>query len=165
MKFTDTEQPLTPEEIKFYEKRYGFVFPKDYVKFLCTYNGGKPEQEIFDFGSNASIVHTLFGFCRNDYKNAERYYYSVYSDRIPSNTFTIGDDPGGNIILISIRGEDYGKIYFWDHEREADEGEEPTYDNMTLIADSFDDFIHNLRDETEAERQLIDQLCDDVTKK
>jgi hypothetical protein len=36
------------------------------------------------------------------------------------------------------------EILYWDHEEEADEGEEPTYDNVYLIANSFTDFINGL---------------------
>jgi hypothetical protein len=62
--------------------------------------------------------------------------------------FPISYDSFGNLILIAIKNADRGKIYFWDHEMEADpnQGEVPDYSNLTLIADSFDEFINSLHD-------------------
>jgi hypothetical protein len=36
-----------------------------------------------------------------------------------------------------------GTVYFWDHEKEADL-ELPSYDNVFVIADSFDKFLSSL---------------------
>lgn len=68
----------------------------------------------------------------------------TYSARIPDNMFPIANDDLGNLILVVKRPE-RGKVYFWDHEMEVAEGEIPDYSNLTLISDSFDDFINSLR--------------------
>ena len=60
---------------------------------------------------------------------------SMFEDRISRNFLVIGCDPGGNQICLSAAGEDSGKVYFWDHEDEVDEGEEPDYENVYLIAE------------------------------
>lgn len=77
------------------------------------------------------------------------YKYEIYilAKRIPDNFLPIGDDFGGNIICISIRGNNFGKIYFWDHEEDTYEGEYPSYENVHLVADSFDGFVNLLQDE------------------
>ncbi len=71
-----------------------------------------------------------------------------YQGRIPSDLFPIGYDTCGNLILIGDTGPNAGKIYFWDHECEADpdEGEVPDYRNVHFIAESFDAFFASLHE-------------------
>ena len=73
-------------------------------------------------------------------------HIKTYKERLPKNTFPIAYDSCGNLIVISVMGPDRGKIYFWDHEMEADidHGEVSDYSNLTLIADSFDEFLEGL---------------------
>jgi hypothetical protein len=47
------------------------------------------------------------------------------------------------LICISIQGDDYGKVYFWDHNWEVTEGE-PDYSNVHPLADSFTEFLGKL---------------------
>ena len=58
----------------------------------------------------------------------------------------IADDPGGNAICLGMSGNERGKVYFWDHEMEADEGDEPTFENVYLVAESFASFLKSLKD-------------------
>lgn len=152
MIFLNTNNPILIDELNIQEKKLGFIFPEDYKDFLLNYNGGKPEKNacIFPNGDAGygTLVDCLFGFCDDEYISVVENYFD-YKNRIPSNTFPIGEDPGGNLLLISIRGDDYGSIYFWDHNLEAGMGEEPDYSNMTFVAHSFDEFINNLKDESE----------------
>ncbi|MEZ4903851.1 MAG: SMI1/KNR4 family protein [Spirosomataceae bacterium] len=52
---------------------------------------------------------------------------------------------GGNYVCICLKGENYGKIYFYDHEVE-NENEDGTlnWDNLYLIANSFTEFLEKL---------------------
>ena len=124
-----------------------FTFPKGYRNFLLKFNGGYSDKNTFNFknSSEGSCLDILLGFIQGRYKNA-LLYKKLYSNRIPNNTFPIGLEGGGNLVLISVKGSDRGKIYFWDHEEEAYEDEEPDYSNLTLIADSFDEFLDGLHD-------------------
>lgn len=63
---------------------------------------------------------------------------------MPKNLLPIGEDPGGNVVSLSVSGPDKTKVYFCEHEREAEEGDAPNYDNVYFIANSFDDFLDNL---------------------
>ncbi|EKS0980396.1 SMI1/KNR4 family protein, partial [Escherichia coli] len=68
---------------------------------------------------------------------------NIYKDRIPSEFFPIAHDAGGNLILMGPNSDD-NKIYFWDHEIEADEGDMPDMSNVYLISQSFSVFINSL---------------------
>ena len=143
-----TNHPLELDVLKSIENYLGFKFPDKYKIFLLSCNGGETKKKIFFFQKdtlNGSILDRLFGVVSNEYESI-LIYLKDYRTRIPDNFCPIGADPGGNLILISVKGPDYGKIYFWDHEMEVDEGEEPDYSNLTLIADSFTDFINSLHE-------------------
>jgi hypothetical protein len=130
--------------------------PKSYRIFLLKYNGGEPIKNVFFYKedkTNGSIIDRFFGLVSNKYENL-LVYLRTYRERIPLNMIPIAYDPGGNLILISVKSKDRGKIYFWDHEMEVDDGETPDYSNLTLIADSFDEFIEGL--------YSIDEVSDDI---
>ncbi len=130
------------------EQFFRFKLPQSYKLFLYKSNGGVTKNKFFLLRNNVkegSVLDRLFGLTAKQYYNM-LVYYRDYSTRIPINTLPIGCDPGGNIILLSVKGEDYGKVYFWDHEMETDP---PDYSNLTLIADSFDEFINGLKSEEE----------------
>lgn len=132
------------------EQFFNFKFPKDYRLFLLENNGGVTNKKIFFYKNSkndGSILDRLFGFTPKPHYNI-LIYFKAYKGRIPYNMFPIGYDPGGNLILISVEGPNYGKIYYWDHEQETEPAD---YSNLTLIADSFDEFINNLKSEDEVD--------------
>jgi len=61
--------------------------------------------------------------------------------RIPSNLFPFASDDGGDLICISLWGDDSGNIVFWDY---YNEHFPPTYANVYYIASSFSEFINNM---------------------
>jgi hypothetical protein len=74
---------------------------------------------------------------------------------MPDTMIPIADDGGGNQICLGIKGKERGKVYYWDHHNEWDEqdyledyGEpmppEVKFQNVYLIAKSFEDFIQRL---------------------
>ena len=131
------------------EQYLEFKFPREYREFIITYNGGEPEKKCFLFKDNVSdgsILRCFLGFIPNKYENI-LVIMRQFKNRVPENMLPIADDPYGNLVLISIKMADRGKIYFWDHETEADEslGEIPDYSNLTLVADNFDDFFNSLK--------------------
>lgn len=138
-----------PEHIlKVLELYWGFGLPMEYRSFLLKHNGGEPVEDIFNFKDdkeNGSDVRFFLGIYPDEHRNLLE-YLKTYNGRIPKNLFPIAYDSCGNLICISTMGSDRGKIYFWDHEMEAYEVEEPDYSNLTLIADSFDEFLNSLHD-------------------
>jgi SMI1/KNR4 family protein SUKH-1 len=148
LKILESLKPLDSDILKALEQYWGFGIPKDYREFLIKYNGGVPVPNCFSFKydvEDGSCIHSFFGIKKDENHNLLM-NIQLYQERIPANFLPIGDDSFGNLILLSVKGSDRGKIYFWDHEREVAEGEEPDYSNLTLIADSFNEFINSLRD-------------------
>ncbi len=154
LKISDTSKFINEEVIRTIEKFIGYKFPKDYKFFLIEYNGGylDSKNNVYDFkeeNKNGSIISCLFGITYKDNLGLLAYLHD--RERYPDNMLPIGNDCLGNRILMSVKGIDRNKIYHWDHEMEADteNGKVADYSNLTLIADSFEEFITNLKDESE----------------
>jgi hypothetical protein len=130
------------------EEMWGFNLPKDYREFLLKTNGGQPEKPLFSFyeQDHGSCIDHFFGIKKSFNDNILLKQKNA-GIRFPDNFLPIAREICGNLILLSVKNADRGKIYFWDHEMEADEGEIPDYSNLTLIANSFEEFIASLRDE------------------
>lgn len=155
MEMEMTHGSLSERELQAVEQLWGYQLPMDYRVFLLNNNGGVPKKLFFFFeNKNKSIfLSEFFGIFKDFNKNI--LLKQLYAGkRVPTNTLPIGRDSVGNLILLSVKGQDRGKVYFWDHEREAGEGREPDYSNLTLIADSFDKFLKDLKDEQEAEKDF-----------
>lgn len=66
--------------------------------------------------------------------------FVVLEGEIPEDFISIGNDPGGNEILLGVNGEYQGKVYFWIHDIEP----EDEMDNMFILAGNFTEFFNNL---------------------
>ncbi len=149
IKVKDKEKEITLEVINALENRKSIKFPKDYTAHLLTHNGGHPITDTYDFVEgnfiNSSDVAWFYALYDGYDENLEK-KIDIYNNlgRMPKEFVPIGRDSCGNQICLCVQGKNYGKVYFWNHEEEADEGKEPTYDNLYLIANSFTDFINSL---------------------
>jgi hypothetical protein len=135
--------PVDEDAIAAAEKRMGRAIPPDYRDFLLEHNGGHPDPARFDIPGEeqprTSRVSFFFGVDVQKPLNVE-YFVSTFEGRIPPELFPIGRDPGGNLMLM----DEDGKIFFWHHEGEAEDGEPPTRDNVSPVADSLDDLLRSL---------------------
>ncbi|WP_010299799.1 SMI1/KNR4 family protein [Candidatus Odyssella thessalonicensis] len=152
IKLENSSPTLSKETLECLERFWEFNLPKTYKVFLLEKNGGFPKEKHFNFKGQdeGSVLQAFLGITLNEDLDLLE-TLKVYNGRIPTWSFPIAYDTFGNLILLSVKGPDRGKIYFWDHEMEADpaQGEVPDYSNLTLIADSFNEFINNLRNDEE----------------
>jgi len=141
------EPPLTEVDVASVERDLGVSLPSDYRSFLLAHNGGHPEPDGFpiqDFPlSDFGVINGFLGIKDGEYDDL-RNYKVVFRDRIPANFLPIARDPGGNLLCLVVNGPRKGKIYFWFHEEEADEGKPPSEDNIYFIANSFNDLLNSL---------------------
>ncbi len=148
---------INESEIKRVEVELQIKFPESYKTFLLKYNGGRPSPNIFpihgDSADNQGILDWFLCIQEGSHYDIT-WEMEMYDGRIPRNFLIIGKDPGSNNICLSISGDEYGKVFFWDHENEVAEGEEPDYQNVYLIANSFDEFLKSLKDESALSSQI-----------
>ncbi|SUD91844.1 MULTISPECIES: SMI1/KNR4 family protein [Psychrobacter] len=136
---------LTNSEIEAFEKQYSINLPQEFRSFLMKYNGGKvyPETFVFHDKTDASSISYFLGIGLKEYYYNLSYTFDMFRDRVPNNLFPIARDPGGNLILVGLSGKELGKIYFWDHEFEAD-GNKPDMSNVHYLSSSLDTFLNEL---------------------
>ena len=150
--FTETKGKLEAFQIKEMESFAGLTFPEQYKEHLLNFNGGRCKPDVFWFVENgnktASAIGWFFAIYDGKYNNLrdciEIYKRSV--KRMPSYVLPFASDVVGNAICISCGKDDFGKIYFWDHEREVDykTSDDSDYSNLYFIANSFNEFLENL---------------------
>lgn len=136
---------MSKRDLAALEKRLGLRLPDDYREFLLTINGGRPRtHEVFDIGKkDSSLLDILYSAKRDDEHQDLTVFrrHRLLEKRVPRDLLPIGEDQGNSQICLGIGEENYGKVFFWDLE---DEREQPTYENVALIADSFAEFLDSL---------------------
>lgn len=158
-------QPLR-EHFAQIEHKLGFSLPADYREFLRNYSGygfpnviypvvkeGKPQREtVFLFNKatlhGRTLADSYHSACENfDSVPAELYpglrlVRNVGQEekeiKWPRELLPIACDMGGNQICLALFGLRPGAIFFWVNA--PGDG-----DNVYLVADSFDEFMHLLR--------------------
>ncbi|MFD3162899.1 SMI1/KNR4 family protein [Herpetosiphon sp. NSE202] len=149
--------PTNEQAVAAFEQELGCRLPEDYRAFLLEHNGGQPELTVFNMHSNLmpddqSIIHYFLSLDPAAESSEIRQVirtYTKYETRIPAELLPIAHDLGGNLICLGIRGEQRGKVYFWDHEFEL-EAEEmgDLYYNVSCCSPSFQAFVESLLPES-----------------
>ncbi len=151
--FFETQKALKSEDIKEAETFSGLIFPDEYKAHLLKYNGGYCEPNIFSFYENGKKTHSILDWflsiCEGEYNNLFEYVkiYKLNEKRLPENLLPIARDPLGNLICISCFGDNFGHIYFWDHEKEYEATGQINYDNKILVAKDLEEFLDGLMQE------------------
>ncbi len=129
-------------DVRAFEARIGRQLPSDYRRFLLIYNGGRLAFHVIRNRASGDIgVKLFFGIWPKTYYDIDIEYRNM-AGRWPSRFLSIAIDDCGKHFLISLDPAELGAIDFWDHEQEAEEGEEPREDNH--VADSFDEFCERM---------------------
>ncbi len=144
-KMEDCARVLTPKDIKSLEEEIGISFPKDYKTFLLRFNGGIPHPAAFPIkempNNPYGIIQEFFGLdCPIESSNL-KWNQEVSIGRLPTNLFPFACTPSGDLICLSLFGEDTGAVVLWDF---YNEHIPPTYKNIYHIANSFVEFIENI---------------------
>jgi hypothetical protein len=144
---TNSFNSITENDVIAFEAKIGIDLPLEYRQFLLTYNGGVPALIVFPIKENKrdtrSMLQILFGL-KQEGVNSLEHRVDEIGERFPIDLLPIGNDLGGNIICISIRGVNRGKIFFWELETEKEDEGPPDYSNVYPVTDSFNEFLNSL---------------------
>lgn len=143
MKFIETEKSINQDVIEKLEELFGYKLPKEYITHLLKYNGGRCEPNIFSFKENGKLSSSNVDWFLALYggENDNMFsYLKDFKDVLPKYFLPIAHDSGGNLICISCRDEDFGTIYFWNHEYNK-----LNINEVWIIASSFNEFLMNLK--------------------
>lgn len=165
---------LTEAKLRSLEDLIGAKLPKAYREFLLQHNGGSTDPEGFTSkqGRPSSILDIFFGLGIKDRMWDLRNQFRKTRKEMPAEVLPIALDLGGNKICLAFKGTNRGKLYFWDHEGvpepddiearfpEIDWGEDsddeprtelqsdwPGHPDLTLLADSFEEFLSNFTED------------------
>lgn len=103
------------------ERHLGAPLPDVYKDFARRYGQHGFEQYVdcpvdprFPLGDGC-MVGVFFGLrAEAGYSLVEE--YDQYRGRMPAHLLPIANDPGGNLFVLSVGKDDYGKVYYWDRE-------------------------------------------------
>jgi hypothetical protein len=133
---------LSKEELSAFESTNQMELPQDYKEFLLTFNGGQPIKNKTD--TPETIVTYILGMHNGDFYASLYKHIDMLSTRLPFSSLPIATDPFGNLFIMSLHPENYGQIFFWDHEGEPEHQDGHYVDNVSYVAASFGDFISKL---------------------
>mgnify|MGYP002712408722 FL=1 len=116
----DEDSPISKEDLLQFEEILGKKLPEAMVDFYLKYNGGQPQV------SGVHDEHHLFPF--NSFNSLEEMCQSLtwFDDEAVPAGFKATDllhfayDPGSGNYALSLREEDYGKVYFYVLEETAE---------------------------------------------
>jgi cell wall assembly regulator SMI1 len=131
------EPPASPELIHRLEQRIDAPLPHSYRVYLTEQDGGR-------LADNSEAAKTVFGLGNvPDWANIWD-KLDTYQGRVPPWLLPIAQDEYGNLFAISLRSQDNGSVWYWDHEEEANEGEPPSNDNIQYKAPDWPTFLDQL---------------------
>lgn len=139
----DTKKKIDYNKI---ESKINFHIPSSYKEFYDLFGSFSFINSVY-IKPNIKIPISN----KNNFVSVD-YFYSLdlesecsiiklihnYSDQLPSGLFPICDGESGDLVCINLNNENYGAVYYWWHEGYI--GNE-----LFKIADTFQDFIFNLR--------------------
>ena len=135
---TDTDPAISSEDFLQFEEILGKKLPEAMMDFYLKHNGGQPQvRGVHD-------EHHLFPFNSFDSLDEMRKSMKWFDDDAVPAGFKTKDllhfayDPGSGNYALSLRAEDYGKVYFYVLEEKAElYGQWP----------SFEDFLNSFVEE------------------
>lgn len=138
---------LSLKQIEIFENENNIKLTEKYVNFLLKSNGGKVKPNVFMISNEQgpSVLNVFYGI--GDMYDNLTDFIEIMDERLPKGFIPIGDDPSGNVICLGTKEPYYDKIYFWDHEQEPEDSDDMR--NIYFLANSIDEFLDNLYDDTE----------------
>ena len=135
---TDTDPAISSEDFLQFEEILGKKLPEAMKDLYLKYNGGQPQvRGVHD-------DRHLFPF--NSFDSLEEIKKSLtwFDDEVVPEGFKATDllhfayDPGSGNYALSLRAEDYGKVYFYVLEEKAE---------IYGLWDSFEEFLNSFVEE------------------
>jgi hypothetical protein len=142
----ESKMSTTIEQIGIFEELIQAKLPEDYKKFLLRNNGGHPTADCYDLiepinpKNKSCSIDWFYALYDGEFSNLIKEFNKT-RDQLPNEFIPIARD-NANIICMSVRGDDYNKLYYWTTDWSYWQDED--YNKLYLIANSFSDFINGL---------------------
>ena len=134
----DADSPISKEDLLQFEEFLGKKLPESMKDYYIKYNGGQPQV--------VGVHDDRYLFPFNSFDSLEEMRKSLtwFADEVVPEGFKETDllhfayDPGSGNYALSLREEDYGKVYFYVLEEKAE-----LYGQWS----SFEDFLSSFVEE------------------
>lgn len=136
----------TKAQIQRFERRTGLSLPPLYKNYLLKVNGGEPAAYcgfLLPTIGEPVMLGALYGISdkRRDALTLSD-ALADYEDDLPSGFLPIGEDPGGNLLLVAIGEKEADEIYYWDRDGSY---KSETDERVIYVAPDIDSFLSLLR--------------------
>lgn len=145
---------ITEDDVRRFEREYGYELPADYRGFLLEVNGGRTAVTHRRFAVRRdarrfeTILNTLFSL-DDPNKSRELATWQLYGDGHFRGGLEVGVDDGASPIVLVLAGPHRGEVWFLDRlNYDHDAGQRRDWFDRTdvlWIADSFAEFMAGLR--------------------
>ncbi|HET6880436.1 MAG TPA: SMI1/KNR4 family protein [Pirellulales bacterium] len=138
--------PASDESIEAVEQSVAVHLPPRYRSFLITSNGGRPHESVYftipELRERA-MLGALYGIAvkRGHGLDLET-VYADWRDVLPAGLIPIGEDPGGNQLLLATVDDGSEGILFWDRVGFLTAR---TGRNQFHVASNIDQFLESLK--------------------
>ncbi|MFD0991062.1 SMI1/KNR4 family protein [Mariniflexile jejuense] len=152
---------ISSKAILEFEKQIGFSLPKNYSDFLKANNGGQPKLDTITVNIEKEnqlwSLKYFFGLHNKEYWASMFSTLKSLKNRIPTEFLPIANDGGGNFYIINLSKENFGKIYFWNHNNESENSGNKFYGNIIPLFDSFLELTESLiKDVRDIEIKIVE---------
>jgi hypothetical protein len=145
---------LSLSRLEEFEKAILSKLPAEYRAYLVAHNGGKPRKPFFKIPDNISRIHgSFYGLHEGPKYSQLDLVNQNLKGRLPLSALAIASDAFGNQICIALSKEQFGKIFFWEHDLENHPENYPK-----ILAPSFPAFIDSLIEWEAPNRTEMDRV-------
>ncbi len=145
---------VTEDDVRRFEREFGYELPADYRAFLLDVNGGYAPSShcVFRLRTDETVLNSLFSLNatddRDDLATAQKHYSP--DAMLPEGLLEIGYDDGGGRIVLSLAGPHRGEVWYVDIENPRPTGSNPRVEwfdrrDVKRVASSFREFVDGLR--------------------
>src|SRR5271157_2805651 len=108
----DSARPLNDEDLVSLEREIGKALPESYKAFLLRYNGGLPSPDSFPIqgmqDNPYGVIQEFLGIDCPIISSNLKWNHQILASRIPPNLFPIASTPSGDMLCLSLGGDDCG---------------------------------------------------------
>ena len=139
---TITKNSVLPtlNEVNAFESSHKFSIPEALIGFWIKYNPISVLETLFNKDDKDYWLSNFYPF--NEREEVSIQFVQENLGEIFENQYlAFADDAGGWQFVISLKQDDYGKVYFCRMDLDIPEA-------LTLLADNFEEFINGLEKPT-----------------
>lgn len=131
---------LNEADIKKLENFIGYKIHNDYKIFLQRNNGGFPNKQCFNEDKVINFFLGFFPNIRSEY--SIEYFMLSFRGRYPDGMLPIASAGAGDIILIGVANDFFGKIFYWDYSKENFIDQQlKEHSNVSLVSQNLNDLL------------------------